>query len=110
MPDPLSNNLSIQRVSGLLIPGNIDLTNRPKVPNSEKGSTGYSTVRSIGIEIDGNRHVIIPTVINGKIVSNKEAINYFKQTGQHLGIYDSQKAADAAAEQLHKSQEQYYGR
>lgn len=110
MPNPLPSNLSIQNNSGLLIPGNIDLTNRPKVSNSEKGSSGYSTVRSIGIEIDGNRHVNIPTVINGKIVSNKEAINYFKQTGQHLGIYNSREAANYAAEQLHKDQEQYYGK
>jgi hypothetical protein len=86
--------------------GNIDLTNRPKVSNPD-GS--YSTVRTIGIEIDGGRHVNIPTVINGKVVSNEEAINYFKKTGQHLGMYKNQKEADAAAKQLHTQQETYYG-
>ena len=87
--------------------GNIDLTNRPKVSNPD-GS--YSTVRSIGIEIDGGRHVNIPTVVNGKVVSNDEAIENFRKTGKHLGIYNSQKEADAAAEKLHIQQETYYGK
>ena len=87
--------------------GNIDLTNRPKVSNPD-GS--YSTVRTIGIEVDGGRHINIPTVINGKVVSNEEAINHFKKTGQHLGIYKSRKEADDAADQLHSQQETYYGK
>lgn len=87
--------------------GNIDLTNRPKVSNPD-GS--YSTVRTIGIEVDGGRHINIPTVINGKVVSNEEAIDHFKKTGQHLGMYKSQKEASDAAQQLHIQQETYYGK
>ena len=88
-------------------PGNIDLNKRPKVRNSN-GS--YSTVRTIGIEIDGGRHVNIPTVVNGKVVSNEEAIKQFKKTGRHLGIFASREEADAAAQLLHESQAQMYGK
>ena len=109
MPTPSSNKLSIQRASGLLMPGNIDLSNRPKVPNPEMGANGYSTVRSIGVEIDGGRHVNIPTVIDGKLVTPDEAKAHFRRTKQHLGIYNSRQAADSAAVQLHKDQEAYYG-
>lgn len=90
-----------------LIPGNIDLNNRPKVRNAD-GS--YSTVRTIGIEIDGGRHVNIPTVINGRVVTNEEAIRHFKRTKQHLGIYATREEADAAAQRLHESQAEMYGK
>ena len=86
--------------------GNIDLRIRPKVRNSD-GS--YSTVRTIGIEVDG-MYINIPTVINGKVVSNKEAIEHFQRTGQHLGKFKTQKERDAAARQLHIDQAKMYGR
>ena len=58
--------------------GNIDL--RIKKPiNNKDGS--ISTVRTIGIEADG-MYINIPTVIGGKIVSNEEAINYYRKTGK----------------------------
>lgn len=98
-----NNDLKIAQT----VPGNINLNNRPKVRNSD-GS--YSTVRTIGIEIDGGRHVNIPTVIDGKVVSNEEAIKHFRRTGKHLGIFSSREEADAAARKLHESQAQLYGR
>lgn len=91
---------------GLLEPGNIDLYNRPLVKNPD-GST--STVRSITTEMDG-KHYILPTVHpEGRIMSNDEAVDHFRSTGQHLGIYGNADSANAAAEQLHKQQEMYYG-
>ena len=94
-------------IAQALEPGNIDLTKRPKVQNP---GGSYSTVRSIGTEVDGGRYVNIPTVINGQVVSNEDAVKHFKKTRQHLGIYKSQAEADAAARLLHEQQADYYGR
>ncbi len=86
--------------------GNINLRIRPKVKNKD-GS--YSTVRTIGIEADG-MYINIPTVVNGKVVSNQEAIKHYRKTGRHLGKFKTRKERDAAARQLSKDQSKMYGR
>lgn len=67
-----------------------------------------STVRSITIEVDG-RFVLIPTVVGGKVVSDKEAVAYYKRTGQYLGVFRSEAEADRYAQRLHESQARRYG-
>lgn len=90
---------------GPLVPGNIDLNNRPVVKNPD-GS--ISTVRTMGFTDPLGAVVNVPTVVGDKIVSDKEAIDNYHKTGQHLGIYRSVRDANFAAEQLHKQQEQLY--
>lgn len=65
---------------GMIQPGNITTT-----PKS-----------AITVEKDG-QFVVIP-----KTKSDNAALNQFTKTGQHLGIFDSQQAADSFAQTLHE--------
>ena len=87
---------------GLITPGNIDVSKLPAVRNPD-GTV--STVRSMSINVDG-KEVLIPTVVNGRVVSEKEAINQYMRTGRHLGIFDTPEAATEYALKLHESEAQ----
>lgn len=94
-----------EEVPGMIEPGNIDLSARPIVRNSD-GS--ISTVRSISVEMDGKEY-LIPTVSeDGKVLSEDDAVKQFKKTGKHLGVFDSPEDATAYARQLHEDQESLY--
>lgn len=89
---------------GVVEPGNIDLLNRPILQN-EDGT--ISTERSFSINEDGVE-ILLPTVINGRIVSEDEAIEHYHRTGEHLGKFETVEAAEQAAEQIHLEQEERY--
>lgn len=91
--------------SGVVAKGNIDLHSRPTVKNKD-GS--ISTVRSISITDDKNQVILIPTVVGEKVVSDKEAIEHYRKTGEHLGIFSDIKSADTYAEDLHNQQAKEY--
>lgn len=95
-----------QKIPGIVEYGNIDI-NKRKVLQNPDGS--ISTERSITIGIDGGKQVLIPTIIDGKLVSDEEAKAHFAKTGENLGIFDTPENANAYAEMLHKRQEQVYG-
>ena len=89
-------------VAGQLRPGNIDLAYR--AANPVKNADGsFSTVRSMSIGTDDGE-VLIPTVVGGKVVSPQEAINYYRKTGEHLGVFKTVQDADAYANSLHNQQ------
>lgn len=88
----------------MVVPGNIDLDNRQVVASED----GISTELSFSVEIDG-LEVLLPTVIDGKIVSEKEAIEHFMQTGEHLGMFRTPEEADVYAYWLHLRQQEKYG-
>ena len=67
----------------------------------------FSTERSFSVNID-DKEVLLPTVIDGKIVSEEEAIEHYYQTGEYLGKFNTVQEADEYAEKLHKRQEWYY--
>ena len=91
-----------QWTSAMLALGNIDLHNRPILKNSD-GS--ISTVRSITIEDDWGRSVLLPTVgPNGEDWTPQQAIENYKQTGKNLGIFANETSANRYAEELHEAQ------
>lgn len=90
-------------VLGIIQHGNIDLKTRRPVFDPSTGK--YATVRSKSFSFAPGRETLIPTVVGNRIVNDKEAIDRYKKTGRHLGIYSSIKAADRAAEELHRSEE-----
>lgn len=89
---------------GLLEPGNIDLNNRPIVWNND-GT--ISTVRSMSTNIDG-REVLLPTVADGRNLSDDEAVQRFFSTGEHLGMFNTPENATTAAEKIHNDQARQY--
>lgn len=104
----LGGNINYQNLApirGLVERGNIDLFNRPIVRNQD-GS--ISTVRSIGVNIDGNE-VLIPTVSpDGRLLSNDEAVDLYFRTGMHLGKFKTPEDSSSYAQSLHRDQERFY--
>lgn len=102
---PLRQNAAFEKPPGLLERGNIDLATRPVVRNSD-GS--ISTVRSVGVNMDGHE-VLIPTVSDdGRIMTNDEAVETYRRSGRHLGKFDTPQNSDAYAQGLHQQQERMY--
>ena len=83
----------------------INLRSLPLVKNTLPGEGGVSTVRSASFGI-GKGEVLLPTVVQGKILSNTNAFNAYANGGykNHLGIYASTAAASKAAEVIHLSE------
>lgn len=106
VPTPPERPLSIGDTRGMTQRGNIDLTQRPVIRNPD-GS--ISTVRSLSFN-DGRGEVLIPTVVDGRVVSDREAIDHYYKTGQMLGAFDTPAHATHYSQALHRAQADYYGK
>jgi hypothetical protein len=93
------------RKGGLITSGNIDLHKRPMVKNPD-GSISTVKSRSFGFD---EGEVLLPLVSdNGRIMTDDEAVDQYRRTGRHLGIFSTPEAANAYAIKLHKEQEKEY--
>lgn len=119
------------KTKGLLVPGTIiNLYNRP-VTKSPAGPNGvkpenWSTTYSKTLTADDDPRlssllskygkdaaVLLPTVVNGKFLTDKEAVDRALKTGEHLGIFDKWQNAEPYATDMHNSQAamgNFYGR
>ena len=90
--------------------GNIDLYNRPIYKN-EDGT--ISTVDSVTYNIDG-KYVVLPTIVrdeNGKpkrLTTDDEIIEWYINTGEYLGKFDTLNEANSYATKVHTAQAYYY--
>jgi hypothetical protein len=88
--------------------GNIDLNHR-KVVQNDDGSISTERSFSFWDEHEG-KEILIPTVVNGRILSEDEAIEYYYNTGKYLGKFTTIEEAEEYAEMLHERQDWYYHR
>ena len=86
-------------VRGMLKPGNIDLENRPGLLRPDYS---HSTVSTITGGLDHGKSVLLPTVIGGVQHSGKEAMRRFRDTGEHMGIFEDEDLANEYDRLLHE--------
>ena len=72
------------------LPATISHDNRPMVPT--KDGKGYSTELNMIVEYDG-LHYIVPTIVDGKVLTEEEAADHFEKTGEHFGAYKTREEA-----------------
>jgi hypothetical protein len=80
----------------------VDLEHRPehKMPD---GST--ATVRSMGINMDG-KHALIPTISpKGELWDDDSAVENYRKTNEHMGLYPDDETSDVAGQKIHLDQE-----
>ena len=85
-------------IKGMIRPGNIDLYNRSEL---ERPDYSHSTVSTITGGIDDAKYVLLPTVIEGVQYSPKEALKRFKDTGEHMGVFENEDLANEYDKLLH---------
>ena len=86
---------------GMTGKGNLDIMNRPSVQNP---AGGESSIYSISINVDGREYLIPRVSMDGRLMSEEEAIRAFREKGQHLGTFDTPENATGYADSLHKQQ------
>jgi hypothetical protein len=97
----------IGKPKGIVEAGNINILGRPTV-KMDDGSV--ATVRSLSFSDDTGYEILIPTISpDGRIMADREAIDYYYKSGQHLGKFKTPKAASNYAQKLHEQQAEYYG-
>lgn len=94
--------VSLLENDGFKYKGTIDLNARPVYRNKD-GSVSTEVSKTFEI---GGKHIILPTITteNGKRVdlTDDQAVELFRETGLHLGIYDSGAEAEKAAQKIHE--------
>jgi hypothetical protein len=107
-PTTVTQSFKGKSVPGMIYPGNVDIANRPNIDN---GDGTHSSVFSMSFGTDKGE-VLVPGVGDGKTyparkLTEQEAWDQYKKTGQNLGTFKTPKDADAYAKTLHEDQAKY---
>lgn len=108
MPDSkqIANEMfDLQNIPGLVEPGNLDPYNRPVYKHAD--GQGYGTTMSFSFNVPEKGEVLIPQIVNGKLLTQQEAVEHFRKTGEHFGIFDTPANADLFSTDLHNRQDAY---
>ena len=87
--------------TGVIEGPNISLLKRKPVRTPDGN---YATVYSMSFSDQTGVEILIPTVVNGRLVSLQQAIDHYYKTGEHLGKYTSVEAANKAAQRIHEAE------
>jgi hypothetical protein len=69
--------------------GNIDLNNRQVYRDPKTGAVMTEYSKSFGTGYPDNpTEVLIPTIVNGRPVTDDEAWQHYEKTGEHLGRFN----------------------
>jgi len=86
--------------------GNIDLNNRNVYIHPD--GKAISSLESFSINSDG-KEILIPKITKeGRVLSDEEAIEHWRKTGENLGQFNSVEDANKYAIDLERRQEAYY--
>ena len=58
----------------------------------------------MSVSMDGKEYLIPRVSEDARILSEEEAIDVFRKTGNHLGVFDSPENATAYSKMLHEHQ------
>ena len=65
------------------------------IPYSGVGEGGKPLTQRTLKVITETGVTLVPTVFNGKVVSDEEALQHYQETGQHAGVFKNESDADA---------------
>jgi hypothetical protein len=108
VPLTVTQSFANKPIPGQVSPGNVDLSKRPNIDN---GDGTHSSVFSMSFGTDKGE-VLVPGVGDGKTyparkLTQEEALDQYKKTGQNLGTFKTPKDADNYAQTLHEDQAKY---
>ena len=96
---PKRSKTIMARPKGMLEEGNLDLSNRAKIKNPD-GS--HSTVRSMSFRDDAGERLIPAVREDGWYMSSKQAVDHYRKTGRHMGVFATPQDATAYSKRVSK--------
>jgi hypothetical protein len=77
--------------------GNVNLYDRPPVVIPGKG---IGSIYSMSFDDGDAGEVVIPSIVNGRLLSPDDAYTHYKQTGEHIGRFRNPEEATRFSDML----------